>query len=59
MGDTILVAPILEENQTERDIFLPAGAWKDVKSGEIHEGSKWIEKYEAKLDELPYFIRQT
>lgn len=59
LGDTILAAPILEENSTERDIFLPAGAWKDAKTGEVYEGSMWIRKYKAELDELPYFIRQT
>ena len=29
VGNNIIVAPIVEEGKTERDIYLPRGWWKD------------------------------
>lgn len=58
LGDKYLVAPVIEEGQTSRRIFLPTGTWKDGNTDEIHNGSKWIENYSAPLDTLPYFIRE-
>lgn len=57
LGDDVLVAPVLVQGQTERDIYLPKGEWIDVKSGLIHRGPKWIMSYSAPLDVLPYFVK--
>ena len=41
-GDDILVAPLFEENQTEREVYLPSGRWVDLQSPEdVYEGGKW------------------
>lgn len=57
LGDDVLVAPILEEGSTNRDIYLPQGTWLDQLRNEIHEGPILLENYNVALDELPYFTR--
>lgn len=57
LGDEILVAPVLEEGQAARNIYLPEGKWIDQKDGTIHQGPMWLNNYEAPIDVLPYFIK--
>jgi len=59
LGDKILSAPVVQQGKTSRDVYLPAGAWKDGNSGEIHnlETGTWLRNYQAPLDILPFFIR--
>jgi len=52
------VAPVIEEGKTERDVYLPAGTWKDGNSDQVYTGKQWIRNYAAPLSVLPYFIRQ-
>lgn len=40
LGDSILVAPLLEED-TARDVYLPPGVWIDYQSGQAYRGSGW------------------
>uniref|UniRef100_A0A1I8MXX3 Glycosyl hydrolase n=1 Tax=Musca domestica TaxID=7370 RepID=A0A1I8MXX3_MUSDO len=58
LGDSIIAAPIIRENETKRDIYLPKGTWKDGNSDTVHTGPIWIMDYPAPLDTLPYFIKQ-
>lgn len=52
-----MVAPVVKQGQTSRDIYLPAGDWYDAtKNGYIH-GGRWLMDYPAPLHVLPYFIR--
>ncbi|XP_063829756.1 myogenesis-regulating glycosidase-like [Ostrinia nubilalis] len=58
LGETILVAPVLEKGATERDIYLPAGTWlAQGEPGRRHAGGDWLRRYPAKLHDLPYFIK--
>ncbi|KAH8395535.1 hypothetical protein KR222_004841 [Zaprionus bogoriensis] len=57
LGDDIIAAPIVRENSTNRDIYLPEGEWKDGNSQVVHKGPVWIMEYEAPLNTLPYFVR--
>ena len=58
LGDKILVAPVIVEKAVSREVYLPAGKWKDGNSDEVHTGPKTISNYLAPLDILPYFIKQ-
>lgn len=51
------MAPVLEEGQTARNIYLPEGKWIDQKNGQIHQGPVWLNNYAAPLDVLPYFVK--
>lgn len=59
MGDDILIAPVLEEGQTARNIYLPEGKWIDQNDGQSYEGPLWLNNYAAPLDVLPYFIKSS
>ena len=41
-GDRYLVAPILRLNQFERDVYLPAGNWRDTRDGKEYQGGQVI-----------------
>jgi myogenesis-regulating glycosidase len=56
LGDRFLVAPVLEKGVEARDVYLPAGLWKDFWSGEMHSGNRWLRAYPAPLEKLPVFV---
>ncbi|ELU01911.1 hypothetical protein CAPTEDRAFT_169765 [Capitella teleta] len=58
VGDDILVAPVLDKGARMRNIYLPAGSWKDLNSGTVYTGGKWYNDFQAKLEELPHFLLQ-
>ena len=53
-GDRYLVAPVLELHAAEREVYLPAGRWKDVNSGEILEGGKTV-TVRTPIDQIPVY----
>jgi alpha-glucosidase len=55
-GDALVVAPVLEEGATRRQVYLPAGLWYDFWTDERHEGPTWLE-VEAPLERIPVFVR--
>ncbi|MDX8142458.1 glycoside hydrolase family 31 protein [Lentzea sp. BCCO 10_0061] len=57
LGPDLLVAPITEAGDRERDVHLPAGArWTDAWTGEEHEGGRTV-TVAAPLDRIPLFLR--
>ncbi|WP_302320160.1 glycoside hydrolase family 31 protein, partial [uncultured Duncaniella sp.] len=54
-GPDILVAPVVSENATSRNITFPKGGWADLNDGKIYEGTA---NYAAPLDRLPHFLRE-
>ena len=56
-GSEYLVAPILHLNEFERDVYLPAGKWENVNTGEITEGGQTVH-VKAPLDEIPVFRKK-
>ncbi|CAB3244188.1 unnamed protein product [Arctia plantaginis] len=59
LAETILVAPILTEGATSRDIYLPAGTWfEEGDHNRTVEGPTWLRNYPAPLDTLPYFVKE-
>jgi alpha-glucosidase (family GH31 glycosyl hydrolase) len=57
LGDDVLVAPVLEPGQTERQVYLPAGQWQDYWTGEMHEGPGRV-TVPAPLHQIPLFLRE-
>ncbi|XP_034664993.1 LOW QUALITY PROTEIN: myogenesis-regulating glycosidase [Drosophila subobscura] len=57
LGDDIIAAPVVTEGATQRDVYLPAGEWKNGNGDEVYKGPIWIMDYPAPLDTLPYFVR--
>ncbi|NLM19984.1 MAG: glycoside hydrolase family 31 protein [Clostridiaceae bacterium] len=56
-GQDLLVAPILNPQTFEREVYLPAGAtWKNVWTGAEYEGGQYI-KVEAPIDQIPLFTK--
>jgi alpha-glucosidase len=56
LGDSVLVAPIVETGATSRKVHLPEGNWFDFRDDQRHEGNQTIST-EAALQSIPLFIR--
>lgn len=54
-GDSLLVAPFMEEDQTSRRVYLPEGKWHDLFTGRCYEGRKWHES--DRKSRLPVYIK--
>ncbi|MFZ8765367.1 glycoside hydrolase family 31 protein [Enterococcus diestrammenae] len=56
-GPDILVAPITEPGQNEREVYLPEGnQWTCASNGEIFEGGQFV-NVSAEIDSLPIFLK--
>jgi alpha-glucosidase len=57
LGKDLLVAPVLREAATERQVYLPAGSWYELQSGRRHEGGRDL-AVPVTLESLPVFVRE-
>jgi alpha-glucosidase (family GH31 glycosyl hydrolase) len=55
-GEQVLVAPVLNEGQTSRDVLLPEGVWVDYKNPKQRYTAD-IKGYAAPLEVLPMFVK--
>lgn len=56
-GPDILVAPIIYEGATSREVYLPKGSdWTDAHTGKIYNGGQTL-SVEAPIDVIPVFLR--
>ena len=55
-GGRFLVAPILYPGARERQVYLPAGCWRNVDTGETLQGGGW-QTVPAPLEVIPVFER--
>ncbi len=55
LGDALLVAPILIEGATSREIYLPEGKWLDLNSGNTLSGAQTITQ-NVGMAQIPVFL---
>ena len=55
-GDRYLVAPVLEPGARVRDVYLPAGRWRNADTGEVCEGGAF-RAIDAPLERIPVLER--
>ncbi|MDD2647583.1 MAG: glycoside hydrolase family 31 protein [Eubacteriales bacterium] len=57
-GASLLVAPVLEEDATERSVYLPAGeTWTEAYTGKEYEGGQTVTA-KAPLEVIPVFVKK-
>lgn len=53
-GPKYLVAPVLEAGMTRREVYLPAGRWRDIAEGREYAGGQTV-VCDAPLERIPVF----
>jgi alpha-glucosidase (family GH31 glycosyl hydrolase) len=56
-GRDLLVAPVIVEGTTARDVYLPAGRWWHLFQNRWFEGGR-THRIDAPLHEIPVFLRE-
>ena len=57
LGPDLLLAPVVRPGKTCREVYLPDGAWYDLRSGARHAGSDWLLADAPLEGDLPLFAR--
>ncbi len=64
-GPSILVAPVYKETRADKNhndvrdgIYLPKGEWVDYFTGDVYEGGRIINNFDAPLWKLPVLIKR-
>jgi len=55
LGDSVLVAPIIDKNQGKRTVLLPKGKWKSDDNKTYRGGREIV--VDVALDRLLYFVK--
>ncbi len=55
-GDHLLVAPVMVEGQTEKEVYFPKGTWIDFYDGSIYTGGQ-IHTIKISIEKIPLFVR--
>lgn len=63
-GPSLLIAPIYKETRADKDgndirhgIYLPEGQWVDYFTGDLYEGGKIYNDFDAPIWKLPVFVK--
>ncbi|KAG8223115.1 hypothetical protein J437_LFUL000536 [Ladona fulva] len=57
IGEELIVAPVLREGAREREVYLPAGVWKDGIDSSLRKGDRWMHNYRVNEDKVAYFVK--
>ncbi len=55
-GESMLIAPVYQEEATSREVYLPEGEWYDWWTGELYEGNQTITK-QVDLSTMPIYVK--
>lgn len=59
IGPSLLAATLLHENfkkSNRSNIYLPAGKWVDIETGNVHSGPATLTGHDMSLEKIPVFI---
>ncbi|OXM15154.1 glycoside hydrolase family 31 [Paenibacillus herberti] len=56
LGGNLLVAPVMNQGETSKSVYLPQGDWIDFWYGAQRPGGRTI-NYNAGIDDLPVFVK--
>ncbi|ANC77412.1 hypothetical protein ABE65_011600 [Fictibacillus phosphorivorans] len=56
-GENLLVAPVIEEGSTERNVYFPLGTWYCLWTGEKTVGPQY-KRVHAPLEKIPVYVKQ-
>jgi len=56
-GEDILFAPIVNQGQTKRPVYLPEGEWVEVRTKEVYKGKTWLDQ-QAEVYEFIAFVKK-
>ncbi|MCM1109503.1 MAG: DUF5110 domain-containing protein [Clostridium sp.] len=63
-GPSVLVAPVYQATRADKDgndvrhgIYLPEGRWIDYFTGDVYEGGRILNSFDAPLWKLPVFVK--
>ena len=56
LGHDLLIAPVLEENVKELNIYFPQGQWKCIRTEQVYEGQQAV-SYPVTIEDIPIFQR--
>lgn len=57
LGENLLVAPVLNENDLFKKLYLPEGKWFEWKTRNVLEGGRWI-VVETPRDNIPLYVKE-
>ena len=57
IGNNLLAAPVLNDYDTFKKLYLPGGKWIDWWTNKIYDGEKWI-IVSAPINRIPLFIKE-
>jgi alpha-glucosidase len=56
VGENLLVAPVVSQGATAREVYLPSGEWYEFGTSKKYPGSQWI-TVQAPIETVPIFIK--
>ncbi|KAF5283626.1 hypothetical protein FQA39_LY17275 [Lamprigera yunnana] len=57
VGEDLIIAPVLYFGARQREVYLPAGVWKDGIDGSLRKGGRSIRDYKVEENQIAYFER--
>ena len=54
IGARLMVAPVTRPNATSRAVYLPRGLWRELGSGRLDSGGRWLLQ-EVTADSIPHY----
>lgn len=57
LGESLLVAPVLNEHDSFKKLYLPKGRWVNWWNGKILEGGRWLTT-EVPIKQIPLYLKE-